>query len=54
MNGVGTAQYDPRPAVIHFLTTKDRRLREPDPIVYAQRDFVKFFRQGNADIASGN
>jgi len=38
-------QNDPRPAVVQFLTTKDRRLREPYPIVYAQRDFAKFFRQ---------
>jgi len=40
-------QNDPRPAVVHFLTTKDRRLRGPYAIiVYAQRDFAKFLRQG--------
>ena len=55
LNGVGTAHYDPRPAVVHFLTAKDRRLREPDPTVYAQRDFVKkFFRHATEDITSSS
>ena len=43
--GVGTASYDPRPAVAKFLSTKDRRDRSADPSVYAEREFVKkFFR----------
>ena len=46
LNGVGTAYYDPRPAVVRFLSMKPRRGGEPDPTVYAQRDFAKkFFRQ---------
>jgi len=52
LNGVGTAHYDPRHAVVHFLMAKDRRNREPDATLYAQRDFAKkFFRHGNAEIA---
>lgn len=41
MNGVGTAHYDPRPAVIKFLEAKDRRFRSSDFEVYQNRDFVK-------------
>ena len=41
LNGVGTASYDPRPAVAKFLTSKDRRDRQADPSVYAEREFVK-------------
>lgn len=45
INGVGTANYDPRPAVIKFLQAKDRRFRSSDFDVYQDRDFVKkFFR----------
>lgn len=45
MNGVGTAHYDPRPAVIKFLQAKDRRFRSSDFEVYQNREFVtKFFR----------
>ncbi|KAL4084293.1 hypothetical protein QTP88_028118 [Uroleucon formosanum] len=46
LNGVGTAFYDPRPAVIAFLNTKERRYREPDLCTYKNRDFInKFFRK---------
>lgn len=46
LNGVGTAYYDPRPAVVHFLGAKERRVREPENDIYSQRDFVKkFFRE---------
>lgn len=46
LNGVGTAHYDPRSAVVHFLESKDRREREPTVEIYAQRDFIKkFFRK---------
>jgi hypothetical protein len=49
LNGVGTAYYDPRPAVAEFLRKKDRRCREPDSEVYRERDFVtKFFRDSGA------
>ena len=45
VNGVGTASYDPRPAVAEFLTVKQRRNKHPDPTIYKQREFVKkFFR----------
>jgi len=46
LNGVGTALYDPRPAVAVFLRKKARRYREPDLTLYSDRDFVrKFFRK---------
>ena len=49
VNGVGTAGFDPRPAVAAFLATKDRRLKHPDTAVYQERDFVrKFFRMAGA------
>lgn len=45
LNGVGTAHYDPRLAVVHFLSVRNRREREPSVDIYSQRDFVKkFFR----------
>ena len=48
LNGVGTANYDPRPAVIEFLKKKERCNREPVIDVYKDRDFVKkFFRENN-------
>ena len=47
MNGVGVAHYDPRPAVAHFLRTKERRWGNPTPEVYAKQEFVRsFFRSG--------
>ena len=50
LNGVGTAHYDPRPAVVRFLSMKPRRGGESDTTHYAQRDFAKkFFRQSIAD-----
>ena len=49
LNGVGTAMYDPRKAVVHFLSAKERRDRCPDVEVYKQRAFVrKFFRDGDS------
>jgi len=45
-NGQGTAHYDPRPAVVEFLTRRDRRKREPTTAIYSDRPFVrKFFRK---------
>lgn len=45
LNGVGTAHFDPRPAVSAFLARKERRMREPDATTYKNREFVsKFFR----------
>ena len=31
LNGKGTAFFDPRFAVMEFLTCKERRTRDPDP-----------------------
>ena len=46
LNGVGKAHYDPRPAVAHFLSARERRNRQPDFDTYSRRKFVrKFFRQ---------
>ena len=48
LNGIGTAYYDPRPAVFTFLKKKDRRNAQPCSELYKQRDFVrKFFQSDN-------
>ena len=53
LNGVGTALYDPRPAVAKFLALKDRRNRSTDSSVYVGREFMKkFFRDGGDVEAS--
>lgn len=45
LNGVGTASFDPRPAVAQFLNEKTRREKLPHLCVYTKRAFVaKFFR----------
>ena len=41
LNGGGTAHFDPRSAVVHFLKSKERRKRVPTVEIYAQRDFFK-------------
>jgi hypothetical protein len=52
LDGVGTAHYDPRPAVVQFLKMKHRKSGEPDSAVYAQRAFVKkFFRRSTAEMS---
>jgi hypothetical protein len=46
LNGCGTSNYDPRPAVAEFLLRRERRFREPDVEVYQSREFAKkFFRK---------
>jgi hypothetical protein len=46
LNAVGTAFYDPRPAVVHFLEKRERRDRRPSSDTYKNRDFIrKFFRE---------
>ena len=46
LNGVGTAHYDPRMAIVHFLSARNRREREPNLDIYSRRDFAhKFFRE---------
>ena len=48
LNGIGTAYFDPRPAVFTFLKKKDRRNAQPCSELYKQRDFVrKFFQSDN-------
>ena len=42
LNGVGTAYFDPRPAVVKFLE-KTRRCGAPDWDIYGQREFVRKF-----------
>lgn len=45
INSPGTATFDPRPAVVKFLTLKNRRFRLADLELYKNSDFVKkFFR----------
>jgi hypothetical protein len=45
LNGCGTANYDPRPAVSLFLELRKRYYREPDLEIYSNRQFArKFFR----------
>ncbi|CAB4034784.1 E3 SUMO- ligase KIAA1586-like isoform X3 [Paramuricea clavata] len=46
LNGKGASFFDPRPVVSEFLTSKERRNREPCEELYKQREFVKhFFKQ---------
>ena len=42
LNGVDTAYFDPRPAVVKFLE-KTRRCGAPDWDIYGQREFVRKF-----------
>ena len=39
-NGVPTASYDPRPAVVSFFNKKERRNARPCLDTYKQRDFI--------------
>ena len=49
INGVGTAHFDPLPAVGKFLNDKDRRLSQPNVNKYVgKREFTKkFFHPDN-------
>jgi len=40
---IARPHYDPRPAVVRFLSMKPRRGGPPGPTVYAQHDFAKKF-----------
>ena len=44
LNGLGTAYFDPRPAVVKFLD-KTRRCGAPDWDIYGQREFVRKFNR---------
>ena len=46
LNGVGTACFDPRPAVAAFLNSKGRRFREADRDSFKERPFAKKFFYG--------
>lgn len=49
VNGSGTAFFDPRPSVADFLKSRERRYREPDTEVYAEREFARnFFRKDSS------
>jgi len=50
LNGVGTAHFDPRPAVAEFLQKKDRRFREPTFEIYKTRDFISTFFRPDAKL----
>ena len=41
LNGVGTALFDPRPAVAKFLEVKERRRKLPDEEIYQNQKFTK-------------
>lgn len=43
LNGIGTAYFDPRPAVAKFLEKKERRRKLPDVELYQDQEFVKKF-----------
>lgn len=46
---VGTAVYDPRPAVAEFLRKEERPNRELDFGLYVERDFIQnFFRENSS------
>ena len=49
-NGIGTGQFDPRPAVASFLCAKRRRYREPKLETYSRRPFVKKFFRTEHDV----
>ena len=49
LNGRGTAAFDPRPSVVRFLKSKERRYHEPCAQTYEKRNFVaKFFRSNSS------
>jgi hypothetical protein len=50
LNGIGTGQFDPRPAVASFLCAKRRRYREPKLETYSRRPFVKKFFRTEHDV----
>ncbi|ESO06003.1 hypothetical protein HELRODRAFT_160109 [Helobdella robusta] len=43
LNAIGTANFDPRPVVADFLSSKTRRSTLPDDELYRNREFVKKF-----------
>jgi len=49
LNGNGTGQFDPRPAVANFLCSKQRRYREPKLETYSSRPFIKKFLRTDRD-----
>ena len=50
LNGVGTGNFDPRPAVAHFLGSKRRRYREPKIQSYSTQPFMKKFFRTESEI----
>lgn len=50
LNGVGTGNFDPRPAVAHFLGSKRRRYREPKIHSYSTQPFMKKFFRTESEV----
>jgi hypothetical protein len=51
LNGVGTANFDPRESVARFLLMKERREKKPSSEIFKQREFArKFFRENTANL----
>ena len=50
LNGVGTGNFDPRPAVAYFLGSKRRRYREPKIQSYSTQPFMKKFFRTESEI----
>jgi len=43
LNGIGTALFDPKPAVAKFLESKERRRKLPEPDLYKNQEFIQTF-----------
>ncbi|KAL4135818.1 hypothetical protein QTP88_007405 [Uroleucon formosanum] len=52
LNGIGTALFDPRPAVAKFLESKERRRKLPDPDLYKNQEFIQKFFSIDSNFAT--
>jgi len=43
LNGIGTAMFDPRPAVVNFLESKERRRKLSDPDLHKNQEITLTF-----------
>lgn len=50
LNGIGTANFDPRPSVAKFLEKKERRRKLPDSELYRDQEFVKKFFANDSNL----
>lgn len=53
LNGVGTALFDPRPAVAKVVEVKERRRKLPDEDIYQNQEFTKKFFQKTLTYKGG-